>query len=512
MRGVVALVLLALTVATVQAQYLVKVECAGLPLYRGRIDPLVNPGVVGNHVHRVFGASNFGVETINANPLSVFNKIRSSSCNTCSLHSVDNSNYWHPELYYKWPNNSLSLVPHGGLTVYYEGRTGTGNQEHPKFVAFPAGFRMTAGNPYRRSFNASSTADKAITYACLSAQGGPETNRFPAANVKCINGLRMQVYFPQCWNGKDIDSPNHQDHVAYPDRYDGGNCPASHPVRLLGLFYEAFYSVDAFPSQSYQPFVLSCGDSTGYGFHGDFHNGWDPVILQQAIDAPSCDAKNTNNGNNVKACAPLAQYVVDPSNGKCDITSHIPLTESIGMVYAIPRLPGCQNITGDQPHYATPCYASPQESYSPPLTQRFFLKSKSTGKYVTAPVDNSKPLVANMVSASPSLTEVFAPLAWASGSNTGINLVPEAAYGVNNFCSAHGTNSAIICDRPSPSNSADSWEAYKIEPQSGGYIAIKAYANGKYVTVQADGSLAPTSTTIGDAQLFQQSTPDGGHI
>jgi hypothetical protein len=74
-----------------------------------------------------------------------------------------------------------------------------------------------------------------------------------------------------CWNGKDLDSPDHRAHMAYPTRYNGGDCPATHPVRLPAIFFEAFYSVDKFPhGEGRQPFVLSNGDPTGYGLHGDF--------------------------------------------------------------------------------------------------------------------------------------------------------------------------------------------------------------------------------------------------
>ena len=156
----------------------------------------------------------------------MYNDLLASPCTTCSIKTVDNSAYWHPDLYYqysflhlvlylfffifffplifllmhpRWPNGSLSLVPNGGLTIYYFGRTGdnpspfifvvlffysflrsltcthwyktnetitgTGDQAHPAWKAFPPGFRMMSGNAFRRTYNPNSVADQAISFA-----------------------------------------------------------------------------------------------------------------------------------------------------------------------------------------------------------------------------------------------------------------------------------------------------------------------------------------------------------
>ena len=99
----------------------------------------------------------------------------------------------------------------------------------------------------------------------------PQTNGFQTDKHFCKNGFRMQSFFPMCWDGKNLDSPDHRSHMAYPTKYNTGDCPATHPVRLPALFFEAFYSIAKFPhGTGRQPFVLSNGDPTGYGFHGDF--------------------------------------------------------------------------------------------------------------------------------------------------------------------------------------------------------------------------------------------------
>src|SRR5689334_13876033 len=98
----------------------------------------------------------------------------------------------------------------GGMTVYYLQRRGDPNE---RLTAFPEGFRMLAGDSLKRNLTDDLPA-RGISFACLGSDK-PETNGIP--NYRCPGGLRAQVFFPSCWNGKDLDSPDHKSHVSYPN-------------------------------------------------------------------------------------------------------------------------------------------------------------------------------------------------------------------------------------------------------------------------------------------------------
>ncbi len=69
--------------------------------------------------------------------------------------------------YYQWPNGTFSLVPDGGLTVYYIARTGNvGGPQYanPNWQPFPKGMRMIAGDPLRRTYNKSDVSHNAISF------------------------------------------------------------------------------------------------------------------------------------------------------------------------------------------------------------------------------------------------------------------------------------------------------------------------------------------------------------
>jgi hypothetical protein len=201
---------------------------------------------------------------------------------------------------------------------------------------FPEAFRMIAGSPHKSSRN--STDDDAFNYSCLGVNG-PETLELPKQH--CPGGLRIQVMFPSCWNGKDVTSDNLQDHVSYPvGMHEGGTCPSTHPVRLITIFLEQIFHTDKFEYYD-GAFVLSTGDNVGYSSHADFQNGWDASpnsILQQAID------RCTDASASLDACG-ILKASVNRSADVCRSNSELP-AEDVGFYGGLDKIPGNNPIWG----------------------------------------------------------------------------------------------------------------------------------------------------------------------
>lgn len=81
------------------------------------------------------------------------------------------------------------------------------------------GFRMRVGAPNarRNPYTPGTAAVNQTTLRCWDGTGiGPgtpsvgalDTVAFPAQ--QCKGGIRSQVYFPQCWDGVNLDSDDHE--------------------------------------------------------------------------------------------------------------------------------------------------------------------------------------------------------------------------------------------------------------------------------------------------------------
>ncbi|KAM7186217.1 protein of unknown function (DUF1996) domain containing protein [Naviculisporaceae sp. PSN 640] len=330
--------LVALALAS-PAAALLRFGCSQLVV--DRIDPLVNPGVAPSpHLHQIIGGNSLNISMDPAVDIG-----ETASCTTCQF-TEDFSNYWTAVLFFQHRNGSFHRVPiipnagfegsKGGMTVYYM-QDGLANyQQTSKVTAFRQGFRQLVGEAnYRTKKDAQRF--RQLTYTCLETIGTrfPETMNLP--DKPCKTGIMANVRFPTCWDGKNLDSPDHMSHMAYPEQgtfESGGPCPASHPVRVPQLMYETIWDTSKFnnkdwwPEDGRQPFVWSMGDKTGFGTHGDYIFGWKGDSLQRAMDSPcyvNCPTLKTQSISAMNKCA-VERVVDEPIDGWLD---HIPGMEHL---------------------------------------------------------------------------------------------------------------------------------------------------------------------------------------
>ena len=208
---------------------------------------------------------------------------------------------------------------------------------------FPEGFKMFSGDSLKRSYDNTTltyldtrpVADR-VSFRCINEDNDiPETHYINDTN--CVNGFRAQLNFQSCWDGVNLFL-NDSAHVDYLSDIDSGVCSPDYPVQLPHLFFEVLYWTNDIDQSAGGTFVFANGDPTGFGFHGDFLNGWDMDIQTSAVE----NCLYTDDGGLISACPVL--YASDDVNFSRDCLPQPEYWDEpvLGM---LSQLPGCNPIT-----------------------------------------------------------------------------------------------------------------------------------------------------------------------
>lgn len=233
-------------------------------------DPIVHPRMPGaSHPHEFFGNTS-------TNSKSTLATLRAHGT-TCNR-AADTAAYWVPALY----RSGVAVKPLS-VSVYYRIRS------IGRIRAFPAGLKIVAGN----AGAVAQQSTRIVFWNCGYPPGpiGPAASpptcpmrRRPMIRPgrESAGHLRLNINFPDCWDGRRLDSADHHSHMAYSS---GLRCPPAYPVKVPSLRLTVVY-----PIRGGKELALASGGL--YSGHADFFNAWDERELRRLIAACSAEKKH----------------------------------------------------------------------------------------------------------------------------------------------------------------------------------------------------------------------------
>lgn len=249
-------------------------------------DPIIYPDGPGrSHLHTFFGNTSVHAGTTD---------MAEGAASTCAGGAANLSSYWVPTMI---DTDNATVVP-GWDTMSFEAyyKSGYEGVAAQDIVDYPAGLRMIAGDPARTSPHGQ-IWQSPVWYSCRN--GSAEDSQ---VITDCAPGdiMVMHVEFPQCWDGVNLDSPDHKSHMAYGAGWPDQGCPASHPVPLTQITYNVYYPVGLEGTSSWRLSSDVYEGPAGYSGHGDWWNGW--TVFDQVIDNcfapyPGLDCGQNNFGD-----------------------------------------------------------------------------------------------------------------------------------------------------------------------------------------------------------------------
>jgi hypothetical protein len=309
-------------------------------------DPIVFPGQPGkSHLHQFYGNTA-------ANAYSTYESLRSTGGSTCNFTggatALNRSGYWMPAML----DGKGNVVRPDYTNIYYKRRPSTDpvvscweKAPSPRkcegiAAALPNGLRFIAGwDPTGKTAVRTGSA----WFNCSGGVNGHYTTIEQAApNCPAGSHLETLINFPECWDGKNLDSPDHRSHVAYATytAYGYLQCPETHPRVIPTFTLAAFYSVqpgDDLTQWQFSSDAMAPGQPHGFTYHADWFGAWDPVALAGwhagCIEKMlNCNSGNMGNGKQLLN-ASIPHYVI---NGKTIASWVVPTDQRLVPLASLP--------------------------------------------------------------------------------------------------------------------------------------------------------------------------------
>jgi len=153
------------------------------------------------------------------------------------------------------------------------------------------------------------------------------------ASGKCTPGkvLYYSMDSPSCWDGQNVDSPDHRSHIVYPTSFitlaelgtrwvgdeatniapagpgdtvqasgNWGKCPLTHPYLIPGFsIQEAFLITSSFPYWHFSSDEQTMSGPRGWSGHMDYWAAWSPTVwpIIEPLNATTGCISGRNSGN-----------------------------------------------------------------------------------------------------------------------------------------------------------------------------------------------------------------------
>jgi len=250
-----------------------------------RTDPLMfsqTGECLSDHVHRFYGAASDRT----MRPEVSYSDLRNAPGNTGNVEE-NKSLYWNPAIYKvvnQNGNKEYQIVDVWFASAYYLWRTG-------QATAFPNGLKMKASDNeevarVRAVCDGKYNCERTDAGGCQ-PYGPSNQQQHGFLPLKGCSELEINIKFPTCWDGVNLEAKDGVKHVVYADECDGKehnecfdfDCPASHPVRMPEL--HLYVRVLDYEGGAH---VFADGSDV---FHSDYFSGWDEDKLQHVLD--NCD-------------------------------------------------------------------------------------------------------------------------------------------------------------------------------------------------------------------------------